>query len=331
MRLSGNIILHLLMPAVFLCGPSFIVAQESFLTGSSIFVFKAPREASGSPGARSGGRNSQTGTGAGATVNQVKGPTGKKPVAKPTAQANTVREVVIAPEDWINMDADLAIEERKVSDSEPFLSLSNGFLNSRYTFCESPQFPDAARRARKKLVNSRMLVTVAKYGGLLNAEELEGDASFRAGVYKILGSMQFRQSYFMGRPIRIEGVLSFSQNPANELLCRDASRDVEIPPFIEGGDLSGLATVCDAPPFPSDAKAAGLKTVEAKVEVIVGEDGKVSDAKLIGGHPAFGASAVNAALKMVFPKSGITNKPAKVRGTIVFTQTSGDSVQCKRM
>ncbi|HVF47986.1 MAG TPA: hypothetical protein VNA17_10505 [Pyrinomonadaceae bacterium] len=175
-----------------------------------------------------------------------------------------------------------------------------------------------------------MLVTVAKYGGLLNAKEIDGDASFRAAVYKILGSMQFRQSYFMGQPIRIEGVLSFSQNPANALICRDASRDVEIPTFIEGGDLSGMATACEAPPFPADARAAGLKTVEARVEVIVGEDGKVSDAKLIGGHPTFGASAVSTALRMAFPRSSVTNKPAKVRGTIVFTQTPETSVQCKR-
>jgi hypothetical protein len=236
---------------------------------------------------------------------------------------------MIAPEDWVNEDADLAVEERKVSDSEPFLSLSNGYLNSRYTFCESPQFPEAARRARQKLVTSKMMVTVAKYGGLLNAKEVEGNATFRAGVYKILGSMQFKQSYFMGQPIRIEGVLSFTQNPANDLLCRDASRDLEIPAFIEGGNLGGRATVCETPPFPADAKAAGLKSVEAKVEVIVGEDGKVAEAKFIGGHPAFGKSAVAAALKMRFPKSSITNKLAKVRGTLVFTQTPENDVSCK--
>jgi len=142
--------------------------------------------------------------------------------------------------------------------------------------------------------------------------------------------MQFKQSYFMGQPIRVEGVLSFTQNPANELLCRDAARDVEIPAFIEGGDLAGRATVCETPPFPADAKASGLKTIEAKVEVIVGEDGKVLEAKLLGGHPAFGKSAAAAALKMSFPKSSITNKLAKVRGTIVFSQTPENVISCKR-
>jgi len=288
---------------------------QQFSSGASVFVYREAR------GSRDLGRG----------VRPKTSPSGNKGLGKtapgPKSTLPAVEEPIL-PEYWLNEEADLAVEERKVSDSEPFLSLTEGYLNSRYTFCESPLFPNAALRDKKKLVELKTLVTVAKYGGLLDAHVTEGDASFRASVYKSLVAMQFKQSYFMGRPIRIEGMLSFSQNPANTLLCRDASRDVEIPALIEGGDVTSFAKGCEMPRFPTGAKSAGLKTVDAKVEIIVGEDGKVVDAKLISGNPAFGQSAINEALKMTFPRSLIAGKYAKVRGTFNFSQTAENTGKC---
>lgn len=311
----------------------FVFAQDinssgDIQPGSSIFVFKKPKKLFGSTSSYKPEKKVPQQTG---SVNKPsRGGASTLPVSgskKTTTQKTTVAEP-IAPEDWINEQADNAIEERKVSDSEPFLSLSNGFLNSRAYFCESPQFPDAARAAKQKLVKSKVLVTVAKYGGLLDAKALEGDPAFRAAVYKTLGSMSFRQSYFMGKPIRIEGVLYFTQNPANNVLCRESSQELEVPAVIDGGVLNEMATVCEFPEFPADARSAGLKTVEAKVQVIVDEQGKVIHAKPLGGHPAFSEAAVKAAMKATFPKSSIAGKPVKVRGELVFTQNPNNDVRC---
>jgi hypothetical protein len=295
-----------------------------------VFVIKPARKAFGNPNSTAvgaqrkpasqiklGAKASQGGKVSAAGLNNKKSAVQTSAVVEP-----------IAPEEWINDQADNAVEERKVSDSEPFLSLSSGYLNSKFTFCESPQFPEAARRNRQKLVKSKVLVTVGQYGGILSGKTIEGDASFRSSVYKTLGSMQFRQSYFMGKPIRIEGILSFTQNPANQLLCRDAAQELEVPTIIDGGVLNERAIACLVPEFPADARSANLKTVQARIQTVVDEQGKVISAKAIDGHPTFRESSERFASKATFPKSLITGKPVKVSGILVFTQTTSNDARC---
>ncbi|MEP6924495.1 MAG: energy transducer TonB [Pyrinomonadaceae bacterium] len=252
------------------------------------------------------------------------GSSGKKP------QSAVVEP--IAPEEWINENAEAAIEERKVADNEPLLFLSEGFLNSRIQSCAAPQFPAAARKAKLKQVRLRVSVTLAKYGGILDAQVIEGDAIFRQAVYDSLGSMQFRQTYFMGEPVRIQGILEFTQHDSdgyNMISCRDAVKEAELPAVIDGGVLNENATACEAPQFPADAKAANLKSVAAKVQVIIDEKGNVISAKPIDGHPAFGQAAAQAAMKATFRRSLIINQPVKVSGIMIFTQTPNNDVPCK--
>ena len=277
---------------------SDIGLSPSILAGSSVFVFKSPRKFFRTPAA----------------------PLRNKPKPVRTDRKKTVREPAIpeafAPEDWINQDADLAIEERKVSDSEPFLSLSNGFLNSRVYFCETPQFPESMRKARSKTANSRVLVTVGQYGGILQATTVAGDEAFRSEVYRTLGSMNFRKSVFMGKPIRIEGLLNFVQDPANKSLCRDTSKELEVPAVIDGGVLNELAAGLEMPDFPADLK--GVDRVDARVQVIIDEEGKVIDAVVLDGHKSFGDAALQASRGLSFPRSVIAGKPVKVKGVLEF-------------
>ena len=272
--------------------------QSSILAGSSVFVFKAPRKFFSKPAAAK--------------------TTKPKPV-RPGAGKSGVREPVIpevfAPEDWINEQADLAIEERKVSDSEPFLSLSNGFLNSRVYFCETPQFPESMRKARKKAANSKVLVTVGQYGGILQATTVEGDPAFRSGVYRTLGSMNFRKSMFMGKPIRIEGMLNFVQDPANKALCRDTSKELEVPAVIDGGVLNDMAVGLEIPQFPADASG---EVVEARIQVVIDEQGKVINATVLDGNKSFGEAAVAMSKNVTFPRSVIAGTPVKVQGILEF-------------
>jgi hypothetical protein len=249
---------------------------------------------------------------------------GKKPVSNKSEVVET-----IAPEDWINEQADAAIEERKMSDEEPFLSLSNGYLNSRAYFCESPQFPDAARRAKLKSVEAKVRVIVGKYGGILNAEAVEGDAMFRSKVYQSLGSMTFRQSYFMGEPVRVEGLLNFNQNPTNSVLCRDSAQDVVVPAVIDGGNLNEFLQNCDILRFPGGTKTGVMNSTETRIRILVDEQGNVVETKQIEGSDAFGEAAKQAALKAKFRKSLIAGKAVKVRGELVFSQNSDNGVRCK--
>ena len=58
----------------------------------------------------------------------------------------------------------------------------------------------------------RLSITVAKYGGVLDAQVIEGDAIFRKAVYDSLGSMRFEQTFFMGEPARIQALVEFTQH-----------------------------------------------------------------------------------------------------------------------
>jgi hypothetical protein len=325
-KLSRRFLVFFSILTVFLVSQITLFAQNiltsnNMKVGSAVFVLKSPKKFF------SGRKNPPTVSAAKISkelkTNRANSPLKKKADPTPVAEIEP-----IAPEDWINEQADSAIEERKVSDSEPFLSLSEGFLNSRAYFCESPQFPEAVRKTKQQLVKSKVLVTVGQYGGILHASTIEGDANFRASVYKTLGSMNFRQSYFMGKPIRIEGLLYFTQNSKNTVLCRETSQELEVPAVIDGGILTEVTKTCQTPEFPADAKTAGLNKVEAKIQVIIDEQGKVIQADAISGHKSFSEAAVNSALKTTFPRSLIAGKPVKVSGLLVFNQTLNNDIRC---
>ncbi len=295
--------------------------------GSSVFVFIGSQK---SPGVRRGNAEQQARLKKRRPLATAK-PRNSATSAVPGPGAKVLDEP-IAPDEWINEQADFAIEERKIADDEPMLSLTEGFLNSRINGCTAPVFPAAARKAKLQSVRLRLSITVAKYGGVLDAKVIDGDAIFRKAVYDSLGSMRFRQSYFMGEPVRIQAIVEFTQHNSdsyNLISCRDAVKEAELPAVIDGDVISDRSLTCESPQFPADAKKARLKSVEARVEVIVDERGKVSYAKLIDGHPAFGEAAVKTAMKATFRKSTIVNTLVKVRGVLEFRQTVDNNVQCQ--
>jgi hypothetical protein len=339
--LTKTSLLLVAVATLFLIGHGFASAQisnDDIASGSSVFVFE---------------RSENSAAYRATTATQQRG---RKIKRRPlvSGSKNTVQpqkvglsggsklgnkkpaEVVepIAPEEWVNENAESAIEERKVADGEPLLFLSEGFLNSRISGCTAPVFPAAARKAKLKKVRLRVSVTLAKYGGVLDAQVIEGDAIFRQAVYQSLGSMLFRKTYFMGEPVRIQGVLEFTQHDSdgyNMISCRDAIKEAELPAIIDGGILNENANGCESPQFPADAKAANLRSVEAKVQVVIDEEGKVISAKPIDGHPAFSQAAVQAAMKTTFRRSLIINQPVKVSGVIIFNQTPNNDVSCKNV
>lgn len=341
MKLSAKTTLQLALIAMLFQGnPSFVSAQTSgddIAGGSSVFVFERAEKspAFGVPQQQRARKNKRR-------------PVIKKKSTAPPAQQTSSNSggkkppVVepIAPDEWINEAADAAIEERKIADDEPLLFLSEGFLNSQINGCTSPEFPAPARRAKLKKVRLKALVTIGKYGGVLDAKVIDGDPIFRTAVYKSLESMSFRQTYFMGEPVRIQGLIELVQHdgyPQKAILCKEramgeriALEEAKLPSVIDGDVLNERAKTCESPEFPAEAKAAGLKSVEAKIQIVVDEKGNVVSAKPIdGGHPAFNQAAVKAAMKATFPRSYVTQEPVKVKGIMIFTQNPNNNAPCK--
>jgi TonB family protein len=71
------------------------------------------------------------------------------------------------------------------------------------------------------------------------------------------------------------------------------------------------------PVYPATAKQLSASG-EVRVEVIIGENGRVISAKAVSGHPALRSAAEDAASKWVFKPTLLDGKPVKQQGTLSF-------------
>ena len=86
---------------------------------------------------------------------------------------------------------------------------------------------------------------------------------------------------------------------------------------IEGGVLNGKALELPQPPYPPIARAAHASgTVE--VQVLIDEQGNVSAAHAISGHPLLQAVSVAAARQARFTPTLLDDEPVKVTGVIRY-------------
>ncbi len=77
------------------------------------------------------------------------------------------------------------------------------------------------------------------------------------------------------------------------------------------------------PQYPPIAKAAGAQG-PVTVQVLIDEQGNVTTARAVSGHPLLQDSSVTAARQWVFKPTIINGKPAKVNGSISFSFTLSD-------
>lgn len=86
---------------------------------------------------------------------------------------------------------------------------------------------------------------------------------------------------------------------------------------INGGVLNGKAIALPAPEYPMIAKqanAAGSVTVEVTID----EEGNVSSANAVSGHPLLRAAAVTAARQAKFTPTKMSGQSVKVAGVLVY-------------
>jgi len=86
---------------------------------------------------------------------------------------------------------------------------------------------------------------------------------------------------------------------------------------INGGVLNGKAITLPLPRYPEiarQAKAAGSVTVQITID----EDGNVSSAETVSGHPLLRGAALTAARDAKFSPTKINGQPVKVNGVLVY-------------
>jgi TonB family protein len=92
---------------------------------------------------------------------------------------------------------------------------------------------------------------------------------------------------------------------------------VGVPGGVSKGVIAGEVITKVQPVYPAIAKQANASG-EVRVEVIIGESGRVISAKAVNGHPALRSAAEDAASKWVFKPAEAGGKPVQVPGTLTF-------------
>ncbi|MFN0110361.1 MAG: TonB family protein [Blastocatellia bacterium] len=98
---------------------------------------------------------------------------------------------------------------------------------------------------------------------------------------------------------------------------------------VSEGVLQGGAVNKAQPAYPTIAKAARASG-PVQVQVVIDENGNVTDAKAIGGNPLLRASAVEAAKQWKFKPTELSGVPVKTQGVLNFNfaldgKTTGDA------
>jgi TonB family protein len=86
---------------------------------------------------------------------------------------------------------------------------------------------------------------------------------------------------------------------------------------ISAGVLNGKAISLPKPDYPPDARAAGAEGVVV-VQVMVDEQGNVTEARPISGPKQLQEVSVNAALQAKFSPTLVSGEPVKVTGVLVY-------------
>jgi Ca-activated chloride channel family protein len=89
------------------------------------------------------------------------------------------------------------------------------------------------------------------------------------------------------------------------------------PAQVSGGVLNGKALSLPKPDYPATARLSGASGVVV-VEVTVDENGKVTSARALSGHPMLKMAAVAAARQARFAPTKLSGQPVKVTGTITY-------------
>lgn len=104
-----------------------------------------------------------------------------------------------------------------------------------------------------------------------------------------------------------------------------AQTTAPIPKTISGGVLNGKAQNLPTPEYPAAAKAVKASGT-VNVQVTIDEDGNVTSANAVSGHPLLRSAAEEAARQAKFPPTQLSGQAVKVTGVIVYNFASSSQL-----
>src|SRR5262249_25092702 len=115
---------------------------------------------------------------------------------------------------------------------------------------------------------------------------------------------------------------SLDVNPAQIILTEVSAppptqTKLKAPQKVKESVLLGNAVTKVMPVYPASARSMNAYG-EVEVQVIISEEGTVTEAKAISGHPALRSAAVDAARKWTFKPSTFNGASVKVQSVLTF-------------
>ena len=204
------------------------------------------------------------------------------------------------------------------------LTINGGVLNGKATSLPKPEYPADARKENAQgsvavtvIIDEEGNVTSAaaamnysipKKVGDADAEISEptpADPLLREAAEKAALGAHFTPTLLEGRPVKVTGIIvyTFSASPQAKI--------------INGGVLNGKALTLPSPVYPPAARAVNASGT-VTVQIVVDEQGNVTSAQAVSGHPLLRAAAVEAANQVKFAPTRLSGEPVKITGVITY-------------
>jgi TonB family protein len=207
--------------------------------------------------------------------------------------------------------------------------IKGGILNGKATYLPAPEYPAELKIAGVEgvvfvdvVIDESGTVISAKVSSseaLKNRPGKEFDeqqlpaaqARFDEAAQRAALEAKFSPTLLSGIPIRVSGSIIYN------FLIGDADTSA-----VNGGIVNGKASSLPLPAYPEVAKAvrAGGNVV---VRVTISENGDVTAASAISGHPLLRAAAVEAAKTAKFAPTMLSGQQVKVSGMLIYNFVPG--------
>lgn len=211
--------------------------------------------------------------------------------------------------------------------------INGGVLNGKAVSLPKPAYPAEAKEAKAEgavavdieidehgtvvsAISQPYDQTVKKNDDGTPTEPRELHPALRTSAETAALSARFSPTLLSGEPVRVRGRIVYNFIAGGSDMGK-----------VNGGILNGKAKSLPTPEYPAAAlavRAAGA----VSVQVTVDEEGNVTSATAVSGHPLLRAAAVSAAREAKFAPVRLSGEPVKVAGVITYNFTPGnDSVK----
>jgi TonB family protein len=180
-----------------------------------------------------------------------------------------------------------------------------GILNGKATYLPKPEYPQQAKDfcAGGKV---EIRVLISEKGAVLEAEAISGDTSLRDVSVEAVKKAKFSPTH--GIPVKIQGIIVYNFD--------------SLAKCIDVGVVNKKAKFIPKPEVPKSRRGAS----RVVVQIVIDQSGKVTNARVISGHPLFHRAALESARAAVFYPTLINGPPILIRGLLVYKFSFGGEV-----